>query len=377
MNINVLQIKTNFSGNTCYTHARAAIMPNGNAVMTTQPLRLSGSDIFYGMENLFSYDHGKTWTQPAKSKTIVRQDLGNGVQVAFCDATPFYHKHTNTLLLTGHSAWYLNDELYPSPRPRQTLWTTFNNDTNDWNPSQTLIMPDEDAFFSCGAGCTQIHELPDGNLLVPVYFMNREMAKNPWQATMLTMVMKCAFDGNDLRVIECGTPISSPVPRGLYEPSIVAYGNAYYLTMRNDVKGFIAKSSDGLHYDEPVVLAFDDGQESGNYNTQQHWIVGNNTLYLVYTRKGANNDHVFRHRAPLFIAQFDTDTMKLVRSTERIAVPERGARLGNFGCIHVNDNESWVVVSEWMQTTGPDSGNWKRCMSYGSDNSIFVSQITW
>ena len=96
---------------------------------------------------------------------------------------------------------------------------------------------------------------------------------------------------------------------------------------------------------------------------------------MVYTRRGVNNDHIFRHRAPLLIAQFDTERMCLLRETERIAVPERGARLGNFGCLHVSENESWVVASEWMQTTAPDYGNWRRCMQYGSDNSVFIAKI--
>ena len=97
---------------------------------------------------------------------------------------------------------------------------------------------------------------------------------------------------------------------------------------------------------------------------------------MVYTRRNANNDHVFRHRAPLFFAEFDTEKMCLIRSTEQIAVPERGARLGNFGCVNISENEAWVIAAEWMQTTSPDSKNWRRCMSYGSDNSIFVAKIT-
>ena len=43
--IELQRIGTNFTGKTCFTHARAAVAPNGSAVMTTQPLRLSGSDI--------------------------------------------------------------------------------------------------------------------------------------------------------------------------------------------------------------------------------------------------------------------------------------------------------------------------------------------
>ena len=96
---------------------------------------------------------------------------------------------------------------------------------------------------------------------------------------------------------------------------------------------------------------------------------------MVYTRKGANNDHVFRHRAPLFIAQFDPDKLCLIRGTEIIAVPERGARLGNFGCVQISENEAWVIAAEWMQTTPPDSKDYTKCMKYGSDNSIWIAKI--
>ena len=43
---------------------------------------------------------------------------------------------------------------------------------------------------------------------------------------------------------------------------------------------------------------FDDGSELGNYNTQQHWVTHSDGLFLVYTRRGADNDDIARHRAP-------------------------------------------------------------------------------
>ncbi|MCA9426382.1 MAG: exo-alpha-sialidase, partial [Candidatus Omnitrophica bacterium] len=92
-------------------------------------------------------------------------------------------------------------------------------------------------------------------------------------------------------------------------------------------------------------------------------------LFLVYTRRGAENDHVFRHRAPLFIAQVDPDTLCVLRETERVLVPERGARLGNFGITDVKNNETWVTVAEWMQPVGIEK--------YGSDNTIYVAKIRW
>ena len=57
--IELQRIGTNFTGKTCFTHARAAVAPNGSAVMTTQPLRLSGSDIYYGLHELTNRDGGR------------------------------------------------------------------------------------------------------------------------------------------------------------------------------------------------------------------------------------------------------------------------------------------------------------------------------
>jgi len=50
-------------------------------------------------------------------------------------------------------------------------------------------------------------------------------------------------------------------------------------------------------------------------------------------------------------------------------VPERGARLGNFGVTEVSRDETWVTVSEWMQPEGVEK--------YGSDGSVFVARIHW
>ncbi|MCK5463242.1 MAG: hypothetical protein KAI95_09505, partial [Bacteroidales bacterium] len=101
----------------------------------------------------------------------------------------------------------------------------------------------------------------------------------------------------------------------------------------------------------------------------QHWVTHSETLYLVYTRRGADNDHVFRHRAPLFMAQVDPEKLCVIRETEQILVPERGARLGNFGVTEISSNETWVTVAEWMQPHGVEK--------YGSDGSVFVAKIEW
>ena len=92
---------------------------------------------------------------------------------------------------------------------------------------------------------------------------------------------------------------------------------------------------------------FSDGTILGLYNTQQHWISNSNGLFLIYTRKGANNDHIVRHWAPLFIAQVDLESICMLKETEKVVFPilANGGDVGNFGVTYVNDNECWVTAA--------------------------------
>ena len=139
------------------------------------------------------------------------------------------------------------------------------------------------------------------------------------------------------------------------------------MTIRTNEQGYLAVSGDGLRYEEPIPWKWDDGSILQNYNTMQRWIRCKDALYLAYTRKGAHNDHVFRHRAPIFMARFDEENLCLVKDTEVILVPELGARLGNFTVTDVSGNEFWLVTAEWMQPLG--------CQKYGSDNSLWIARV--
>src|SRR6185436_12067028 len=101
----------------------------------------------------------------------------------------------------------------------------------------------------------------------------------------------------------------------------------FYLTLRNDQRAYVTTSRDGLHFDAIRPWTFDDGSDLGSYNTQQHWLAHSDGLFLVYTRRGANNDHIIRSRAPLFIARVDPEKLCVIRSSERILIPERGGEM--------------------------------------------------
>ena len=159
------------------------------------------------------------------------------------------------------------------------------------------------------------------------------------------------------------------VARGLYEPSLIAFSGRYYLTLRNDLRAYISVSDDGLHFTEPKAWTFDDGSDLGSYNTQAHWLAHSDGLFLIYTRRGANNDHIVRHRAPLFMARVDTEELRVVRNSEKVIIPERGAEMGNFGACAINQNESWVTVSEGMFM--------KDSAKRGAEGATFVAHILW
>lgn len=375
-----------FDGNTCWVQARVGAIPAGEvgaaknnptAVLTMQKLLLHKSDVFYMLCECRSDDMGAHWTGPLPHPdTLGRRKEPNNIEAVICDATPSWHAKTRKLLTTGHVARYLGDDLMPAPRPRETAYAVYNPVERTWSNWATLDMKDSDRYFTAGAGSAQRYDLSDGTILLPIYSMDRTRAASG-HGCYDVFVARCSFDGTTLKLIDHGPELVLNEPRGFCEPSITKFNDEFFITLRNDVRGYVARSRDGMAFEPAIAWKFDDGQELGNYNTQQHWVTHSDALYLVYTRRGLNNDHVFRHRAPLVIAQVDPKKLCVIRSTERVLIPQRGARLGNFAVSNVGPNETWVSVSEWMQTTGPKPTDYRVPMKYGADNSVYVSRILW
>jgi len=363
-----------FDGNSCFGHCRAGIIPGAGkhgmprVVMTMNTQDLSGSDIFRDMYGMETNDLGKTWSNPRRldrMKPHFEMIHGESRPVALSDFWPTWHAESKTLLGTGHTVAYTPEWKVTRPRPRHPTYSIYDVDTGLWSHWKKMELPDKDKFHEAGAGSTQRYDEPTGNILLPLGFHPDPLGKNG-----SVTVSRCSFLRGNLKYVEHGSEISiDDETRGLYEPSLTFFGDSYFLTIRHDKMGFVTTSRDGLSFSPIQPWKFDDGSDLGNYNTQQHWVTHSDALFLVYTRKGANNDHVFRHRAPLFIGQVDPKKLCVIRETERILVPERGARLGNFGITDVSEDETWVTVSEWMQPKGVEK--------YGSDGSVFVARLHW
>ncbi len=372
-------VRSGFDKKTCWVHPRLGVIPGEppSVVMTMQKLLLTGSDVFYALNEMRTDDLGETWSGPTPhEKSLGRRDEADGVVVAACDFTPKWHAGTRKLLGIGQSVRYRNNRVM-HVRRREAVYAVYDARERSWSPWIALKLPDEEKFHNAGSGSAQRYDLPGGDILLPLYF------KKPEEKAYSVTVLRCSFDGERLAYIEHGSEHSVPIDRGLYEPSITHFRGRYYLTIRNDRAGYVSSGTDGLRFQKPRKWRFDGsadddgGDELGSYNTQQHWVTHSDGLYLAYTRRGADNDHVFRHRAPLFIARVDPESLRVVRKTERILVPERGARLGNFSVAAVNEDETWVTVAEWMQTKGPNPYDFRIPMKYGSDNAVFAARIRW
>ncbi len=356
-------------GTFLWFHPRAAAIPGADpaapaAVMTIQK-HLKVSDYYSGLHVLTRATPSAPWVGPVLPAELDWKQQPDGVTVSVADVTPGWHAPTGRLLAIGCQVRYSpkGAQLDDIKRAHQTVYAVLDPKSGKWMPWQVLELPADEEFNFARNACAQWLVRPDGGLLVPLYI--GRSAKDRYSTT----VAECRFDGTKLTYQRHGSVLRLPVARGLYEPSLVAFQGRHFLTLRNDLRGYVSASADGLNFAEPTPWLFDDGIELGSYNTQQHWLAHSDALFLVYTRRGANNDHIIRHRAPLFMAQVDPATLRVLRRTEKVVVPERGAELGNFGCNVFSESESWVTVSEGMFM--------KDSKQRGAEGATFVARILW
>lgn len=357
-------------GKFLWYHPRVAAIPglgkNGQPVIVmTLQKHLHASDHYSGLSVMRSDDLGKTWTKPDARPELDWQRESDKVDIAVADVTPGWHAKTGKVIAIGAQVRYSKkgDQLEDMPRSNQTAYAVHDPRTGAWQGWKRLEMPAGDKFNYARSACSQFVVKPDGTLLLPFYFGRNQ--NEPFSVT----VVQASFDGKEIKYQKHGNEMELKVVRGLVEPSLVHFAGKYYLTVRNDVKGYVAVSDDGLKYTPIKPWTFDDGKDLGSYNTQQHWLAHSDGLFLVYTRRGANNDHIIRHRAPLFIAQVDPEKLHVIRKTEKLLIPERGGEFGNFGAAPINERESWVTVCE---------GVWdNKARKRGAEGALFVARVIW
>jgi hypothetical protein len=288
---------------------------------------------------------------------------------SIADTTPKYHKKTGKLLMLGQRICYKGENaLMPElDAVGKSYYSVYDTEKMCWNVPRVPLDQHGNPLTNTFFGCIQRIDLENGDILIPM--SRRNDLSDPKRVTHV-VVMRFSFDGDILRAVDQGAEIhADEEPRGLAEPSLAYYQGKYYITLRCDTKGYVAVSDDGLNYSPIKPWCWDTGIMVPTYNTQSHWVCGREGLHLVYTRKDGKNDHVFRNRAPLYMAKVDVERLCLMRNTEVAITPERGARMGNFGADDISLDESLVTTTEWMQPIG--------CERFGSNNAIYMIRIWW
>lgn len=358
----------------CWFHPRAAAIPglgkDGRpAVVMTIQKHLIADDHYSGLWVMRTDDLGATWTGPIEIPELAwRKEPGNEkIDLSVADVTPQWHARTGKLIAIGIQVRY-NDKgvaVVDKPRSYDFAYTVFDPKSGKWKVWRNVDNVPEPAgkFHTLAPGCVQSVINPDGTLLVPVYL--KDATGNDYQTTVLHL----GFDGDTLTYLNHGDELKIGGGRGYYEPSLASFQGKYFLTLRNDAKGYVCVSNDGLKYGPIHPWTFDDGSDLGSYNTQAHWLVHSDGLFLAYTRRGANNDHITRHRAPVFLAQVDTNKLQVIRATEQVLMPERGVMLGNFGASNISQDESWVTDAEFI-VNGQKHAR-------GADGTTWVAKVKW
>jgi len=339
-------------GGTTWFHPRACRIPGGPVLMTCQSI--SGSDYFGPVHWSESTDLGLTWSEPRPIPGLGRRRLEDGFDEGVCDVVPEYHPRTRTVLAIGHNVYYKDGRL---ARPSERRWPIYvvRSASGEWSAPRKLPWdhPDTSAIYTCG--CAQRVTLRGGDILVPLSFGPVE------RQDRAVCTVRCRFDGRELKVVASGNQLRLAVRRGLLEPSLAAFGGKYYMTIRaEDDRGYVSISDDGLHWAGKRPWCWDDGEPLTLSTTQQRWLPHSDGLFLVYTRKASENVNVMRWRAPLYVAEVDPRTLRLVRRSERIALPMSGdgvndpirvAHLGNFHTNPVTPEISLVTVGEVLLKT--------------------------
>jgi len=360
--IDDIQSETIFAGRNAgrtWFHPRACRVPGNQThdkvLMTLQSI--GGSDVFGPVHWTETDDVGTRWSKPAPIAGLGRSTIDDGYEEGTCDVVPEFHPPTGTVVAIGHNVYYKDNILARPQRRRHPVYVIRGTD-GTWTAPARLEWDDPRASNIYTCGCSQRVTLDDGDLLVPFSFGSAERTHRS------VTTVRCSFDGQRIQIRDVGDTLDNSAGRGLLEPSLAKLDGRYYLTIRaEDERGYVAASDDGLKWEPQQAWAWDNGEPLTMSTTQQHWITHSDGLFLVYTRRDEQNQGLFRWRAPLFMAEVDRQSLRLVRASERVVLPliregadgnseKQAARMGNFHTVNVTPEESWVTVGE----TRPEAG---------------------
>jgi hypothetical protein len=328
-----------------WTIPRVTAFPNADGrvelLMALSKKGRTGTDIYRGIAFTTSKDEGGTW-ESFTDLPYAPRPLQDGIVGMFGATVPVYHAKSGKILLLGNCVGYTD---YGTSKVKLTAlrfpaYAVYDPATRQWSADYTVLLDQENANTTSGMPWI----LEDGTLLWPC---------NGGQ------VLKASFDGVKLSILGRSPQIEGlgKQPKNTGEYHLTSWNDRFFLAMRCPDQNRIAVSADGQRFEAATELRWDDGTMVPSAATQMRWVRQQGRLYLVYTRVNDSSKGIFRNRAPLWMAELDTSTIRLKKDTEVVVVPVSPGRddLGNFGTTFVNDGLSLVTTSEFGRTRGSNS----------------------
>ena len=358
-----------------YFHPSVCTCKNG-LLMTLQTFE-GMSDTYGPVMFSLSKDEGDSWSEPQAIEALKHCERPDGVIEGIADVRPIFHHQSETVIAIGCNTYYSkngylhHDETLKNKKSPQFPVYAVRHADGSWSERKELKVNFFKDCLDWRVACTQMLILPDGDILIPIYF-------NKGNGAYLFNVcsVRCAFDGETLTAKTVSNVLSLDINRGLIEPSLAVLNDRYYMTIRaEDSHGYFSVSDDGLSWGEIAHWCWDDGEALTMSTTQQHWVCNGKNLFLVYTRQTGFNDDAMRWRAPLFIARFDEKHDCLLRDTEQEVFPlvktnGRANQLGNFHAVDISPAKS--IVSVGSMTLWTEDGEIQNFCS-----NTWLAEIDW
>jgi len=336
------------SNNFWWSHLRCAAIPRSPepellCTVSLDPKESPNlSDVFYDIAYTTSTDGGKNWSPLVRIPQYQWKMLPDGYNGMLIDPVPVYHPQSGKIILFGMAqSYHLASSNYK--KHNYPAYAVYDPATGTWS-ADWYLMDWPGIYGHTGSVYPYVLDDSSGTILWPI---------NPLDGSGTLKVMQVGFDGSAMTYLGVGTAVGNTGGNGNrsgIEPSLTKWNGEFFMTMRDDMQNRLAKSTDGLHWQNAVPLQWDDGTlVEGSMNTQMHWINRPDALYLVYTRKDNSNLDIFRYRAPLWMAKVDPLTLRLQKQSERIVmgITSDRAQLGNFGTYDVSPSLSIVSSNEW------------------------------
>jgi len=258
-----------------------------------------------------------------------------------------FHRRSGKCLGIGHLLRHRENRLSNHLEHLAITYSVYDPTHGTFTPWESFLIEVGGKKMPCVAYGQRV-ELPNGDILLPFSAIKELKGRN---SIRWCGAARCRFDGKKIQVVEVSNLFTHPVPRGFVEPSIAEHNGQYYMTLRaQDGHSYVTSSANGMNWGKPKPWCWENGDQIAMDQTMTKFISHSDGLFLVYTRITDENTNVFRHRAPLFIAQIDTKGVCLIRKTESTVFSNNGFSVGNFGVLEVSPRETWVTAAEWDRT---------------------------